>query len=261
MNFFALFLTLALGLFILLGTLIVFITKNNEKFISFSLALALGVMSSLSVLELFPEAYHHLDEYMNSKWTFLIVLGFTLFGLLLLKLLDECIPHHADDEGHHHSKKEHMKHLYHISIVSSIALILHNIIEGMAVFGTAASSVSVGLLVGLGVGLHNIPMGMVIASTYYKSSGSVKKTILISLLISISTFFGGIVMILLNDIVLNDLVLGILLSITLGMLIYIVIFELLGQVIHSKHKRETIIGIILGILLLAISMSFGGHHH
>ena len=78
MNLFALFLTLALGLFILLGTLIVFITKNNEKFVSFSLALAFGVMTSLSLLELFPESYEHLEETMK-VWTIPILFIFVFF--------------------------------------------------------------------------------------------------------------------------------------------------------------------------------------
>ena len=154
-----------------------------------------------------------------------------------------------------------MEHLHHIGIVSSIALLLHNLIEGMAVFGTAITSVPLGLMVGLGVGLHNIPMGMVIASTFYKSSGNVKKTVGISFFISISTFVGGILMFFLNDLLVNDLVLGILLSITLGMIIYIVLFELLEQIIHTKNKKETMIGIFLGIFILVLSVLIGGHHH
>ncbi len=260
MNLFALLLTLILGLFILLGTIIVFITKNNEKFVSFSLALAFGVMSSLSILELFPEAHEHLENAVGDL-SILVLLLLILCGILSLKLLDAFVPHHAEHEGHHHSNKEHMEHLHHIGVVSSIALLLHNLIEGMAVFGTAITSVSLGLMVGLGVGLHNIPMGMVIASTFYKSSGNVKKTVGISFLISISTFVGGLLMFFLKDLIVNDLVLGILLGVTLGMIIYIVLFELLGQIMHTKNKKETWIGMFLGIFILVLSVLIGGHHH
>lgn len=259
MELFALLLTFILGLFILLGTTIVFMTKNNEKFVSFSLALAFGVMIGLSIFELFPESYEHLENMKN--WRIPLLLGCIIFGIFMLKILDRFVPHHADDEGHHHSKKEHMEHLYHIGIVSSIALVLHNVIEGMAIYGTASTSTHLGLLVGLGVGLHNIPMGMVIASTFYKSSENKKKTLLISFFISISTFVGGLIMFFLNGIMKDELILGILLSITLGMIIYIALFELLEQMVHSKNKRETIIGMILGIFILLISLFVGGHHH
>ncbi|MCI9233679.1 MAG: ZIP family metal transporter [Bacilli bacterium] len=259
MELFALLLTLILGLFILLGTVVVFITKNNEKFISFSLALAFGVMVSLSIFELIPEAFEHLEG--MKEWKIPILLGFIILGILVLKLLDHFVPHHTKDEKHHHSKKEHIKHLYHIGVVSSIALILHNLIEGMAIYGTASTSINLGLLVGLGVGLHNIPMGMVIASTFYKSNEDKKKTVMISLGISITTFLGGLIMFFLNGIMKEELILGILLSTTLGMIIYIALFELLEQILHSKNKKETIVGIILGILILFISLLIGGHHH
>lgn len=261
MDLFALFLTLALGLFILLGTLIVFISKNNEKFVSFSLALAFGVMTSLSIFELLPEAYEHLEEAIHSWYAIPCLLVFVLLGILMLKLLDHFVPHHTNEEGHHHSKMEHIKHLYHIGVVSSIALVLHNIIEGMAVFGTASTSIPLGILLGLGVGLHNIPMGMVIASTFYQSSNSVKKTVAVSLIISISTFIGGLIMFIAKDFMAQNFILGVLLSITLGMIIFIAFFELLEQIIHTKNKSETLLGCILGFFLLLVSLLLGGHHH
>ncbi|MEG0908962.1 MAG: hypothetical protein RSH78_01210, partial [Bacilli bacterium] len=47
----------------------------------------------------------------------------------------------------------------------------------------AISSPKLGLMVGLGVGIHNIPLGIVIASTYQKANNNQKKTIIISLII------------------------------------------------------------------------------
>lgn len=258
MNLFALLLTLLFGLFILLGTIIVFITKNNDKFISFSLSLAFGVMISLSVFELLPEACEHFLEITSSYLVVIYILGLVLLGMILLKALDHFIPHHASHEGEKHSEKEHIHHLYHIGFISSIALVLHNIIEGMVVYGTLQSSLGLGLLVGLGVGLHNIPMGIVIGSTFYKSNQNKSKTLIISFFISISTFLGGILMILLGKIISQNIILSVLLSITLGMILYIAIFELLEQMIHTKNKKETIIGVIVGVLILVLSVIIGG---
>ena len=39
-------------------------------------------------------------------------------------------------------------------------------IEGMAIYTSVLSSVELGTLMCIGVGLHNIPMGMVLASTF-----------------------------------------------------------------------------------------------
>ena len=49
---------------------------------------------------------------------------------------------------------------------------------------------------------------------------------------------------------------GILLCLTLGMIIYIVFFELLPHVLHSKNKILSIIGILIGILIIVISSMF-----
>lgn len=249
MEWIALILTLILGLFIIIGTIIGLKTKNSEKFVSFSISLAFGVMIGLSFLELLPEAIEHLEK------SYFILIIFTIIGIIILKFLHHFIPHHAHDEGKKHSQKEHREHLNHIGIISSIALILHNIIEGMAIFGTTTNSISAGILVGIGVGLHNIPMGIIIGSTLEN-----KHPIIMSFLISISTFLGGLIMFLLGGWINQDFILGILLSITLGMILYIALAELLEQIINTKNKKETIYGLILGILILIISTQIGHHH-
>ncbi len=241
-------LTFVLGLFIVLGSFIVFVTKNNDRFINFSLSLAFGVMISLVILELIPESYELIGEEFNHLQTIMIVIILSVLGIALSKLLDLFIPDHEE----HHSKKE---NLFHIGYISSIAFILHNVIEGMAVFSTFSKSIDLGVLISLGVGLHNIPLGMVITSTFYSNNKNKVKTATIISLISISTFVGGLIMYSFEGFF-NNLVVGISLAITLGMLIYIAFFELLPKIIKTKYRQDTILGIILGILILVIGIIF-----
>lgn len=241
--------TFCLGIFLLVGSLIVFLTKNNEKFVTFSISMAFGVIGTLILGELIPETL----ELFQTKYSFFksagLILICILLGMSLLHLLDLFVP------DHHSHKEEHSKEheLKHIGLVSSIALILHNIIEGMAVYSTVTKSVELGLFVSLGVGLHNIPLGMVITSTFYASNKDKKKTILIMLGISLSTFVGGIIMYLLAGNAVSDTILAVLLGVTLGMLLYILLFELIPQIRHTKDKKTTISGIILGVFILLIS--------
>lgn len=246
-NLFSLLLTLVVGLFIVFGALLVVFSKNNDKFINFSISMAFGVMVSLSLLELIPEAFEHME---NQDNTIIKIIFFTSLGFIILTLLDKMVPHH--DHGHHdHHEEEH--NMIHIGLVSSIALILHNIIEGMALFGTAIENKKVGALVALGIGLHNIPMGMVITSAFIKGHQSKMKTIIITLFTSISTFLGGLIMFILKDKIINDFVVGILICLTLGMLIYIAFLELLLQMLCKENKRINIIGVLTGIVILFIS--------
>jgi len=202
-------------------------------------------MIMLMIVDLIPEVKEiFLDEFGNFKGIILSLLGI-IVGVVLLKILDRFIPEH---DGH--EKEE----LNHIGLISSIALVLHNIIEGMAVYATVNNSLESGLLMCLGIGLHNIPLGMVITSTFYKANNNKIKTWIIISLVSLSTFVGGLIMLLLSGTLVNELILGILLSITLGMLIYITIFELLPKIIEMKNKKNCIFGLLTGVILILITL-------
>lgn len=251
-----LLLTLVLGIFILIGALIVFITKNNDKFVEFSISLAFGVIVMLIFIDLIPEAYEIVNVG-NQVVNILTIMGGTAFGFVLLSVLDKFIPDHDEECGHchhhHHEKKNNLKH---IGIVSSLALVIHNIIEGMAIYLLFSNSVRAGLVASIGVGLHNIPLGMVIASTFYKSNNNKNKTMLIMLTVSLSTFVGGLIIFLFPTASILEIIEPVSLIITLGMLLYIAIMELLPRVIHTKDKKNSFIGILLGILLLLITLFF-----
>lgn len=242
--------TLILGIFIIIGSLIVFLTKNNDKFVEFSISLAFGVMMMLIIVDLIPEAFEIIDY--NSIWVRFgyIAMG-ALIGFLFLKLLDYFIPDHEDDLS---TTSDDDKNLKHIGFVSSIALVIHNIVEGMAIYLLISSDLRAGLMASIGVGLHNIPLGMVIASTFYKSNHNKKKTMFIILGISLSTFVGGLFISLFHLSNIMEIVEGVSLTLTIGMLLYILTMELLPKILHSKNKKITISGILLGIFMLMITL-------
>lgn len=245
-----LLLTLLLGLFIILGAVIVFLTKNNDRFIQFSISLAFGVIAMLIVTDLIPEAYEIIGSGNLIYDTLYIIIGASI-GFVLLKILDYFVPDHEDNLS---TTSDDDKNLKHIGMVASIALVIHNIVEGMAIYLLVNSDITAGLMACVGVGLHNIPLGMVITSAFYKANKNKKHTMLIIMGISLSTFIGGILISCLpfNDIM--ELVEGISLTLTLGMLIYILLLELLPKIIHTKQKGITILGILLGVLLLTITL-------
>lgn len=257
-NILPLFLTFIAGLFIAVGALVVYITKNNDKFVHFSISMAFGVMVTLVCFELLPEVIEIFNEHFDGYVSYIVLLICVLAGVGILKLLDLFVPNH---EHHNTTKKEEIDNLYHIGIVSSVALILHNIIEGMSIYGVATTSLEMGLMMTIGVGCHNIPMGIVITSMFNRATHKKQSKFIVALLcISLSTLLGGIMMMLLNSLI-SHLFLGILLGLTLGMLLYIVIFELLPEIIECKDKKISTIGIIIGICIFLVSMLLHQHHH
>lgn len=255
MNILALFLTLLVGLFILLGSYIGLNNKNNKKITDFSISIAFGVIASLILFEILPETFEILNGEIGIVRSIIVIILLSLIGMVMLKILDLFVPHHEHDEHHKHkhlNDKCHNEHLFHIGIISSIGVIAHNVIEGMSLYLIGSTSLISGILFCVGIGLHNIPMGLVISSTLLADKFTKEKTIKLSLIVSLSTFLGGLIMFFIGGV--SELVEGILLGLTLGMLIYISIFELFHQIYHMKNKKISITGIVLGVVILLLSI-------
>lgn len=233
--------TLLFGLPILLGTILILFCKSSKRLTELSISMAFGVLLFLIFLELIPETLEKLD--------YVSLLFFSLTGILLLKGLDHFIPEH------HHSKDK--SHISHIGFMSALALLLHNVIEGMALYSALNTNLKMGILIGIGVGLHNIPMGIIIGSTLKEAKFSSFKIILVSLGVSLSTFLGGTLAHFFQSMI-TEYALGIMLAVTLGMLIYIVFFELLEHMHHQK-KENNILGFIIGTFFFVISLFLHTH--
>lgn len=242
-------LTFLVGVFILIGTLIVYKTKDNDRIINFSISLAFGVMISLIILEIVPEAYEMFIDKFKLLKTIILIIASAMIGIGILKVLDRFIPDHHE---HGKSKKHKEENLHHIALVSAVALSMHNIIEGFALYTVAVTNLKMGIMMCIGIGLHNIPMGMIVTSTFIKGNKDKNKIIVLLSVITLSTFIGGLFSHFLYGYISNN-VIGVLLGITLGMLLYIIIFELLPKVRKTKYKKDTIIAIISGSLILIIS--------
>ena len=234
---FQLLLPLVSGLFFLIGIIVYRLVKHKKELTVVSMACAMVVIFGLIVGDLIP----HLLEINN----YLLII-FVFVGLLFILLLDKLIPHHHHE--HHENDEEthdHQEHIKHISIITIMALLLHNFVEGMGLYGVAMDNYKSGILMCIGISLHNLPFGFQIASYNEKSSNK----LLIALLV-LSGLLGGLTIYLFGNV--NHFVEGIIIAITLGMIMHILVFELFNEVWTNIKKKETYCGIIIGILILII---------
>ena len=241
-----LIITLFLGIFFILGFVLVKLGKSTKTIEILSISIALGTMVCLVIFDLVPEMIEH---FAGLPIYYMILL--ILLGVGLLKVLDLFVPDHDGELDYHHKCSD--ENLLHIGIVSLVAIVLHNVIEGMAVYSLASEDIKTGLLVALGVGLHNIPMGMVIGSTLEPEPR--KKQIVSISIATLSTFIGGIIMLFLSSFV-TEFVIGGLICITLGMILYIILFELIPHILHSDNKKLALIGIVIGVVIILITILF-----
>lgn len=238
--------TLLLGVFIVIGAVIALLVNKKSRIIEFSIGLAFGVIITLAATDLLPEVF----ECLGVKYIY-IFFGSAVLGFSLLKVLDNFIPDHHE---HKMTAKESKENLIHIGIITSIAIILHNIIEGMAVYSSCLINANTGVLLTLGIGFHNIPLGMVITNSFYHSNKNLGKTLITILFVALSTFMGGFIMYLFKITEISSLVLGFLLSLTLGMLFFIIVDELFPRIRNMENKKVAIVGIVTGVIILIISM-------
>ncbi len=235
-----LLLTFILGLFLLLGAVIARTVRDNEKIEHYSIAIGFGALLMLACFDLIPE----LVESFDSDRAYVPVV-FALAGFGLLKVLDVFIPDHAENDD--------SKEMIHIGLISAFAIIIHNVIEGMAVYGIAVASMRQGILLAFGVGLHNLPMGMLIYSTL--RSEDRKKKYIVLFLACISTFLGGLAMAMMDG-YMNGFVIEILVAMTLGMIIYILAMELAPHMVRQGRKRESVTGMLAGAAVVLVAMIF-----
>ncbi|MBR1413991.1 MAG: ZIP family metal transporter [Bacilli bacterium] len=248
---YSLLLTLLAGVFFLIGNVITKKNKKKESLLVFSNSLALIVLVGLVLFDFIPELYEIFED--SSKLdSILTVISFIAIGFILLKLLDRFIPdHHHEHKKNESNHKEHESHVAHVGLVTAASLILHNIIEGMALTGTAINNLKAGLIMCIGVGLHNIPLGIEI-SLSTEGRLNKKTNIILNICLLISALIGGVIFTLLGE--MNEFILGCIISVTLGMILYIVLCELLHEFINYKNRKEAKLGIIIGIIIIGLSL-------
>ncbi len=247
-NTLALFITFLLGFFIIIGVIIAFFLKKQKKVLDFIFAFALSILTMLILVDLLG----HTIEHLGIKHIYLFIL-FTCLGLLIFKIIDDFVPEHEDAKM---TKNEEKKNIVHIGVLATIALIIHNFVEGMAIYLTSANDINLGIMMALGVGLHNIPLGIIITTTL-NSDKNTGKYLFCIISLFISSFLGGLLLYLLNINTVSDIVIGSLLALTIGMLLYIIIFELYPKVKKTTNKKITIIGLVAGVIIALIGMFIG----
>lgn len=247
----ALVLTLLVGVFFLIGMIIPKFFKNKTKLISFSTGLTFVIILFLILVDIAPEIWELLEP--NKNWRYLIlIIIFTALGFVLLKILDYFVPEHS----HHHKEnetniEEHNNHLFHIGFITALSLTIHNVLEGITIYVTGLTDFKMGIILAISVGCHNLPLGIDVAANMESNKEKKSMNIIISLLLIFSSFLGAFILFLMNQ-ELNILVEGILLSLTLGMLIYITFCELWNEVKENFRKKEVQIGLIIGLIISII---------
>lgn len=250
-----LLITFVLGIFVLLGAAIAGFAKNEHRVSELSVSVALGAIVMLLVLDLLPETFEGVEHIGWVLTLVAVIVGFAVLTLLDRFLPDSSMAHHdGEAHGHAHGLGQPHGSALHMSVAVVIALTVHNIIEGMSVYGVATQSVTAAFLLAFGIGIHNMPMGMIIYSGVRDQS--LGRRIVILAIAALSTFLGGLVMFMLGTAV-DDHIVHFMIALTVGLLLYIVICELVPHAIRTDNAKLTIAGLLVGagVVLLGVTLA------
>lgn len=207
------------GLFTMLGCSLLFIRVNDvNKFVNKCLIASSSIMLFISFFDLIPASFSYISKIYEFIPSIVIISIFVLFGGILVHMINK--------------KKKTNNDLYKLGFISMIALILHNIPEGIITFLTTSKNSSLGLYLSSSIALHNIPEGMIISIPIYYGEKSKKKAIMYTLIAALSEPLGAIIsyLFLYN---INNYLFGIILSTTAGIMIYLSIYEIK----YCKEKK------------------------
>lgn len=235
-------LCLIAGLSTLLGSLFIYIKGNKNNIIKCALAYASGVMLSVSIFDLIPESIIMLKNTSKNTSFFMLTIFITI-GLTIPLLIDKILP----------NKLNKTNKLYKLGIFTMIAIIIHNIPEGIATYISSETNIKLGISITIAIAMHNIPEGISIAMPVYYATKNKKKAIGLTFLSGMSEPLGAILAFLFLKPIINDTIMGALFAIIAGIMTYISILELLPEALQYKKKKKTIISFLIGILFMYVN--------
>ncbi len=221
-----------------LGGALPFVFKlEGKRVTAFLLAAAAGVMTSISLLELVPEAV----EAAGGSWA---AVGLVL-GTLGLYLLDRMLPH-----IHRGTGAEKANGMIRTGILICLGISLHNFPEGLAIGAGYAHEAAFGLNVAILIALQNIPEGVAMAVPLRAGNVSPRNTILAAVGSGIPMGLGAALGLFAGSV--SPIWLSISLSSAAGAMMYVVSDELIPEAhalgVPPYPTTGLVTGIIVGVL-------------
>ena len=232
------------GISTLIGFLVIYIKKKDyNKIVVSSLSFASGVMVCTSVFELIPESINLL----RSNFSFLGTISLSILGIILGVIISMIISYYVPETSNISNKT-----LFKVGLLSMIAIILHNIPEGIATFMVSSKNINLGISLAIAIAMHNIPEGISIAVPIYYSTYSKKKAFFYTLVSGLSEPLGAILCYLFLRNIINDIILGIVLSLIAGIMLEISLKILLPNAKKYNDKIRIIMFFIIGIIFMLV---------
>lgn len=255
----ALCMTTLAGLSTGLGGLLVLWRLPGKKLLARSLGFAAGVMLAVSLGDLTPMGMEYFSARLPPAAAGAAAAGLLLAGMLTGAVMDGILPEEktlwnsiagqdADDR----------RRALHCGVVVGLALVAHNLPEGILTLFSGVQDPREGLRLSLAIALHNLPEGISTAAPIWYATHSRKKSVLAAFGSGLAEPLGALLAYFVLSPVLSP---GLLAGLTLGaagVMCWVGVSELLFGGFALGRRGDTaagfaagVCGMILGIAVLA----------
>lgn len=250
----ALLLATGAGLSTTIGSLLgLVIKKPGSNFLGFTLGFSAGVMIFISFAELLAKA-------IEIEGVGFLGANIALFiGMGAYFLVDLLVPHdymgQHDHAGHRHDSapRRSQQNLERTGMLMALGVSIHNLPEGMATFIGALEDLNVGFAIAVAIAIHNIPEGLAISAPIYASTGSQRKAFFWSFLSGVSEVVGAVLAAVILMPILSEPLMGFGLAVVAGIMVVISLDELIPAAKALATEHIPILGIIAGMILMMLN--------
>lgn len=238
--------SLCAGMATVVGALpVIFIKKINPVVQDTMMGFGAGVMLAASSFSLIVPAIEHGGA---DTVAALIVAGGMIIGSLFLVFADKVFPHEHFFKGKEGIQKANLKRIW----LFIIAITIHNFPEGLAVGvgfgGGSEESINNGISLAIGIGLQNIPEGLVVALSLLTEKYSLKKVFLITLITGLVEPLGGLIGV--GIVSISKVILPWGLAFAAGAMIWVVSHEIIPESHRKNYESTATWGVMIGFIIM-----------
>lgn len=232
-----------------LGTLpLLFSQTYSQRFIDTMMGFGAGVMLAASGFSLILPALHVAAEQGASAWagSSLVGLGI-LLGAGALFLIDQLTPHEHFVKGVEGGRKRAMRRAW----LFTLAIMLHNFPEGLAIGVAFAGTDSVGAQsLAAGISIQDVPEGMVVALALCSAGYSRRLSACIAMLSGLIEPLAAVLGVMVLGISSALLPWG--LAAAAGAMLFVISHEIIPESHRQGHEAWATGGLILGFVLMMV---------
>jgi ZIP family zinc transporter len=259
---YALGLTVFAGLSTGIGSIIGFMSKQfKPKFLAAALGFSAGVMIYVSLVEIFSKAKISLTMGYGEKQGYWMTVIAFFVGIAIIALIDKIIPSFENPhemknihQVENHESEVKKSKLMRMGIFSALAIGIHNFPEGLATFMGALADPALGISIAVAIAIHNIPEGLSVSVPIFYATGNRRKAFIFSFLSGLSEPIGAVIGYFLLRSFFNEATFGLIFASVAGIMVYISLDELLPTAEEYGEHHVAILGLIAGMVVMAISL-------